>query len=328
MREADKTIEQNLVGFVMNCLDGEEKTGFEQRLAADPALARQANLLREALTGLDRDPVQPPRNLAQRAIAKVAQAREADSVTIMRLPKAPPITRPAWSWSTWKIADLFVAGGVLAIAGMVAFPTIRQAWQVQRELSCSNNLRTIGVGLNDIASKNKGAYPKVGGFGSEDVAANYALVLKEHGLFPDGNHPFCAEAPPGKLPSRAEMDRLARQDPDKFHRVMRTVSASYNYSLGHRDENGNLVPPHRKHGDNFPLLADRAPRTLGVVNPIGNSPNHGGRGQNILLAGGNVRFVPTRHTPDGDDIYLNQNGQPRAGIHANDSSLGDGDHHP
>lgn len=328
MRDADKSLEQDLVGFVMGCLDGEETKGFEELLRSNPALARQATLLKEALTGLDREPVQPPRNLAQRAIAKVAQAREADSVTIMRLPKAPAPPRPAWNWATWKIADLFVAAGVMVVAGMVAFPTIRHAWLVQREISCSNNLRNVGLWANDYAMRNRGYYPKVGGLGSSDVAANFPLVLKENGYFPDGSHPFCSEPPPASVTNRAEVDRLVKQDPVKFHWAARKIGGSYSYNMGYRDANGNLITPHRKDGDNFPLVADRGPRTLGVVNPHGNSPNHGGRGQNVLQAGGNVRFVTTRNTPEGDDIFLNHNGQPRAGIHANDASLGDGDHHP
>ncbi len=328
MREEDRSLEQDLVGFVMGCLEGDEKKGFEQLLRSNPDLARQASLLKESLTGLERETYQPPRNLAQRAIAKVAQAREADSVTIMRLPKAPPPPRPAWNWATWKIADLFVAAGVMVVAGMVAFPTIRHAWQVQREVGCSNNLRNVGLWSNDYALRNNGYYPQVGGLGSKDVAANFPMILKECGYFPDGNHPFCSEPPPPNLTNRAEVDRLSRQDPDKFHWAARRIGGSYSYNMGYRDANGKLIAPHRRDGDNFPLVADRGPRTLGVVNPNGNSPNHGGRGQNVLQAGGNVRFVNSRHLPGGDDIYLNQNGQPRAGIHVGDSSLGDGDHHP
>ena len=54
-----------------------------------------------------------------------------------------------------------------------------------------------------------------------------------------------------------------------------------------------------------------------------------GRGQNILFAGGFVQFS-TKATvgPNNDDIYRNDDGRVRAGLHRFDASLGRADDMP
>ena len=60
-----------------------------------------------------------------------------------------------------------------------------------------------------------------------------------------------------------------------------------------------------------------------------NSPNHGGVGQNVLYLNGRVRFCTNRTVGvDGDDIYLNKEKQPEAGIDRWDSVLGASGFHP
>ena len=50
--------------------------------------------------------------------------------------------------------------------------------------------------------------------------------------------------------------------------------------------------------DSTPILADRPP-----AQGWGNSPNHGGTGQNVLFVGGNVGFFTTRTVgPENDEI--------------------------
>jgi hypothetical protein len=69
----------------------------------------------------------------------------------------------------------------------------------------------------------------------------------------------------------------------------------------------------------LPILADRPPQGGGP----GNSPNHGGCGQNILLVNGQVRYITTRAAGiDGDDIYTNRRNQVGAGLDRWDTVLG------
>jgi hypothetical protein len=67
-----------------------------------------------------------------------------------------------------------------------------------------------------------------------------------------------------------------------------------------------------------PIAADLPAR----LTPTGPTPAHA-RGQNVLYVGGAVRFAPTPAAGvNGDHIYRNQAGLPRAGLHRDDTCLG------
>jgi hypothetical protein len=327
MPESQASIEHLLVGLAFNCLDESEARQAKELAAKDAGFARQLDQLKSALSSFDREPVEPPKNLAQRTLARVAQAREAQSSTIIRMRKAPAPAKPAWNWATWRMADMAVAAGVMVVAGMVAFPSIRQAWVRHREVSCQNNLRDLGVAFNNHADIHNGRYPQISPSGPRSAAGTYLVSLVEKGLLPENHHPVCADPIPLARPTQSELDRLYREDAVRYQRVARAVGGSYAYSLGHINAQGRLEGPRRDQGEDLPLLADRGPRTVGT-GAKGNSPNHGGRGQNVLHHGGHVRFHTDRTLPSGDDIYLNANGWPRAGISSSDRVLGSGDDHP
>ena len=69
----------------------------------------------------------------------------------------------------------------------------------------------------------------------------------------------------------------------------------------------------------LPLMADCPP-----ANPqCGNSPNHAGKGQNVLFMDGHVEFCTERNVGvRGDDIFLNKAAQVAAGLDWTDSVLG------
>ena len=54
---------------------------------------------------------------------------------------------------------------------------------------------------------------------------------------------------------------------------------------------------------------------------MGNSLNHGGRGQNVLFHDGHVEFCVSRLV-GGDDIYLNRDMKVAAGVGCSDAVLG------
>ena len=327
MTDSQASVEHLLVGLAFNCLDPAEEGQARLLVESNPEYARQLDRLRATLSPMDREPVDPPKHLAQRTLARVAQAREAGSPAIIRIRKSPAPPKPAWNWATWRLADMVVAAGVMMVAGMVAFPTIRQAWVRNREVACQDTMRNYGVAFNEYAGRHNGNYPQLASAGPHGAAATYLVSLAEKGLLPDTNHAFCADPIPVARPSRSDLERIYREDAARFSRVARAMGGSYAYTLGHRNEQGRLVGPRRDHGDESPLLADKGPRTLGA-GAKGNSANHGGRGQNVLHQGGHVTFETNRRLPNGDDIYLNGMGWPRAGIHAGDRVLGSGDDHP
>ena len=100
-----------------------------------------------------------------------------------------------------------------------------------------------------------------------------------------------------------------------------TWRGGYAYSLGYLGP-AICTGLRRDSGDLLPLLADGS-------GDGGNSPNHGGTGQNVLYIGGHVRWCvnPTVGI-DGDDIYLNRDRRVRAGVCRDDSVLGASDARP
>ena len=60
-----------------------------------------------------------------------------------------------------------------------------------------------------------------------------------------------------------------------------------------------------------------------------SSFNHGRSGQNVLFEDGHVKFL-TKCTDEGcpDHIYLNDDGQPTAGVHRDDAVIGSSSAHP
>jgi prepilin-type processing-associated H-X9-DG protein len=100
-------------------------------------------------------------------------------------------------------------------------------------------------------------------------------------------------------------------------------ASCYAYSQGYRTSGGVVVlryeadkPVHR-----MPLMADSPP-----ADPLhGNSPDHGGKGQNVLFMDGHVEFCKYRTVGvGGDDIFVNKASQVAAGLDWADAVLGRG----
>jgi hypothetical protein len=67
------------------------------------------------------------------------------------------------------------------------------------------------------------------------------------------------------------------------------------------------------------LMADAPP----AESSLGNSPNHGGYGQNVLFKDGSTKFTTERTSGfEGDDIYLNKCGKREAGMDWRDTVIG------
>jgi hypothetical protein len=59
-----------------------------------------------------------------------------------------------------------------------------------------------------------------------------------------------------------------------------------------------------------------------------NSPNPGGRGQNVLYVGGNVKWLTAPTAGCDEDIYLNRGKKIAAGMDCDDTVLGSGEAGP
>ncbi len=310
---------EHLVDYLRNTLDPATRRAVEAYLRSRPDAAARVQQLRQTLAPWDdgAETVAPPPDLVYRTLARVAESRR------QPLPPAPaPRPREFGTAGSrrFRPADVAVAAGVLFLVGAVAFAWLPSSRQRANDLACQNKMRALWHALEQYSDspQNHNEFPRVEADGPRGVAGVFAPVLQDAGLLAPDTTLFCSAggdpAPP--RPGVRDLEQLYREQPDAFKSVARTLAGTYAYSLGYND-NGTLHGLRRDSGDLLPLLADAPPAT-----GTGLSPNHGGRGQNVLYIGGNVRWCTERTVGvNGDDIYLNQDGMLRTGRNWGDTVL-------
>lgn len=191
-----------------------------------------------------------------------------------------------YSGSTRRWLELAVAASI----GMLAFGLVATGinkMQVENQkYACQNNLRALSVILHAHADAHAESFPQVGTV-TAPTAGDFRSLLTSGTWRPN-----------------------CRDD---------ATDLGYTYTLGYRNTHGELRPVLRQADINpfTPLVADLPGRGIFPNGPI--SPH--GRGQNVLFADHHVRFQTTPLN-GSDHIYLNDDGEPRAGKHARDAVLG------
>jgi prepilin-type processing-associated H-X9-DG protein len=324
-------MDENLIGYLLNAQDADARQETAKYLSNHPEAQERLMELRETLAPLeaDRDEIAPPPGLWVRTLARVAEYQS------RKLPVAPPrfADRPLHrSW--WRRADVLVAASVLFCASLLIPPVLAKMRYRRDILSCQNNLQGFYVGLKDYADRHQGNFPDVATAAASpwNVAGYFVPMLKEEGLINDNVSVQCPAY--GRLtPPQYTLHELQNMTADELEGRAWNLAGSYAYSLGYRDATG-------EHGPRFdptqlssmrPIMADRPPREI-VLGVTSNSPNHGGKGQNILFMDGHCAFSTQRVIPCSaggfDDIYLNQDNQVQAGRSSWDTVLGDSAAHP
>lgn len=260
-----------------------------------------------ARLALDRDPPVPPTGLAMRTVARLAEvlvaerAHSADSVIVPSTVARTIAGSDSPVFLGRRRADLIVAGAI----GLLVFGlSVTGVQKLRADASiryCQNTLRDIHNSLTHYADVHQGRYPAIGGSAGPN-AGDFASELARSGHLPGDLLPVC----PG------DQEGVNRQ-------------VGYTYTLGFRSPSGSLVgfrrpDPLNGDTDSMPLLADFP---ASAVAPMGGPTSPHGRGQNVLYAGGHVRYTTSAAVgPDGDDIFRNASGQVRAGLSPFDVCLG------
>jgi prepilin-type processing-associated H-X9-DG protein len=316
-------MDENLVGYLLKALDPDAERAVADYLASDPEAERRLELLRQVLEPLGADiaaPTPPP-GLAVRTLACVAE------YCCRQLPPAPklPATRGGGGaprrW--WRRADVLVAATVLLTVGLLVPSTVNWARHKEQITLCKDNLRKFGFALHKYRDQHKGAFPTIKDEKEPfKVAGLFVPVLHDAGVLPDDVSVRCpAQGLPKKSPW--SLAQLREMTPEEFQQKADDLACCYAYSLGFRDPQGRYEGPRAEpnpHQSLVPLLADAPP----FDDPrLGNSPNHGGAGQNVLFLDGHVTYHRTRNVGfEGDDIYLNKAGEVKAGLDRLDAVLG------
>ncbi len=330
--------DEDLIGYLFDLLDPEERVVVLARVQAEPGLAKRLEQIRSTVTPLlaaaeaERDelPEAQP-GLAVRAISRVAQyvveheprktepgTTPRDIATLLKemgtdppvdgefepsgVAKAPPPSDgPDLRTVSGRFrVDLFVAAGIALLGLGLILSGIAKARHQNRVVACQNSLRTLHTGLVDYANNDpQGRYPQIG-TGNNPTADTFVASLTDRGHLPSGYRPGC--------PATSNI-------------------AIYSYTLGFHGPNGELVglryPTNSSEGAEHDLMPIAADFPASSVAPgAGPVSPHGG-GMNVLFVGGNVRLTTSPHIgPHGDDIYRNVYGRVAAGAHSSDAVLG------
>ena len=294
-----------LIDVLLGQADEADRLEVARRLAQDPAFRRHHDDVAGALAALRLAPApQAPADLTARTLARIAGARRTEQLIDqqeIRRRRVLPVAR-------WK--DLAAVAVVLLLVGAVFIPSLRSLSQDAQVRTCAANLgETVYPGLRHWADGHNGQLP-----GRDSLirrwwpAPNQPAVSNSAALFDlvrARYAPNLAFACPALTRSGDSFDLqagMADFPAPKF------VSYSYQYAIG-PDRPNLRTPALRAVLEDLAIMADSNPLFAdGTVHPdrAGTcSDNHGGGGQNVLYATGEVRWCTTSAAGvDGDDIYL------------------------
>ena len=292
-----------LIDYSLNQLDPAERAKVDELLRTDADAAAKVARLTAALAPLeaDREADDPPPGLAVAAVARTAEYlvehglfTAADGFvepSAVAEPAAPPAPRDTgWLPFTRAHANVAVAAGIAFLVVALVVGGIQNTRRQYQTLTCQNNLRELHGGLAGYSEAHHGRFPQAG-TDAVPVAGAYLEELIRNGqAVPQGSR-TCPLAPA-------------------------SAPVGYAYSLGFVDPTGRLngLQKPESADDLTPILADL--------------PADGGRpmahsGWNVLTVGGAVRFTTVSTIGvNGDDIFRNEAGLRRAGLHRNDVCLG------
>lgn len=301
---------QDILDYHLGQMDDARRVEFEREMSADPAASDRSTRVATALSLLldDGPAPEPPANLAARTLRLVRE----NSAFRARHEWAP--LRLPFRW-----ADAAVAAAILLAGLATLVPAISRAKMQAQIVSCASNLQQLGVGLASYAMA-QGHYPRP----PEALpVGTYGLQLAETGFIPDPTILKCPVSKPPrprvKLPSLAEFAAMHDKNPKSCDQV---VSGEYAYQAGFRTQDAKGEPLPARLAATRPLLADPPPLDSDCRVLAGNSPNHGGGGQNLLFSDNHVEWRGDRRLPPLDaDIYLNARQQSALGLHPGDVSL-------
>jgi hypothetical protein len=312
-------MEENLAGYLLGALDPETERQVEQYLANHPHARPRLEQLRRTLERLnaDRESVDPPPDLRFATLARIAEYR------CRTLPQAPAPTRSqrAGGRPSWRAVNSVVAACLFLVLSGLGAHWVYQQWMAQDQVSCQNNLERWYMALTSYADQNGGALPKI----EAQPPKNHAGLVTV--MVPDTGFSVTCSANEKRGPSRLSLQEIVDLEavkPEEYQNLIRELSGCYAYTLGYEewfDGKPKLIGLRLDSGADTPIMADRPPlEDVGIFAP--NSPNHGGRGQNVLFVGGQVRFLKEPKVNGDDDIYHNRDNLIGAGKDRLDVVLG------
>lgn len=304
-----------MLDYALGGLDGPAHEQAERVLASDPITAETVASLTRAIHALcnDGESYAPPPGLARRTVQFAAHASRRKRSILDFVPVAVP----------FRWADVAVAAGILVAGLLTLMPAVQRSKIRMEQAGCGYNLQQLGRALWQYGSQHH-HYP----FGPEHnqnaPTGSFVALLRDSGLLTDLATLNCPctgpETRTTRLPDFSTVCELHQTDPKRCGELLAFLD--YAYNVGYRHKSGRVEPINAIHSGKMPLLADQpAYQQLRLIRP-GNSPNHGGRGQNVLYSDLHVGWHNTRRLgPNDPDMFLNHRQEPAPGVEPDDAAL-------
>ena len=303
---------EEMIESVLCRVEGAERDRLERALRDHPEQAVRVERLRQAIHRLldDGSWFEHPPGLAARTVAFVARNRRRPLLDHV------PIRVP-FRWADFAVAASIFIAGVLTL-----LPAIHRSRERMNQAGCVFNLQQLGNSLAQYASLHE-FLPYPPSERPDSHTGMFAVMLHDAGVLNDLSILDCPCNGPSphvrqELAGFDQVDQIRRNDPERYTRML---CWDYAYNVGYRHDSGP-GPVEVVHCAGIPILADAPDHENFAKIREGNSPNHGRKGQNVLFGDGSVRWFRTRMIgPVDPDLYLNNDRQPRPGVHVMDSVL-------
>lgn len=258
--------------------------------------------------------LRPPGDLGRRTLERIRD-REAVSLEF----REPMQYKPRW-----RPADLAVAAAVFIAAFVGSLPVLKNGKAMAANLGCSTNLFQIWRALEQYSTAYN-SYPNATAQNSRlPLGATYSLLLHT-GHLDHSAHVTCpgcsSRIRAGELPHWKQLENQPDATIDGISVMMAEIYALHPGLRGH----GGLRHLERAMIESMraviPLAGDAPPQSNRGVGS-GNSPSHGGYGQNVIFADGHATFFRSRTIRQLDrDVYSSRLGNGSVAADPYDSIL-------
>jgi hypothetical protein len=308
---------EKMIEIVLCGADAIEHEPDKRAPSLDPEQTARLESLRRAVHRLvdDGGEFEHPPELARRTLEFVATNRRRPMSLLEQV-----ATRVPFRW-----ADFAVAAGILIAGTLTLLPAIHRSRERMNQAGCVFNLQQLGNSLGQYAALHNPFLPYPPAHRSDTHAGMFAVMLHDAGVLDNFALLDCPCNGPcphvrKELASFDQVDQTRKTDPEAYGKML---CWDYAYNVGYRhgtSEHGG--PLEVAYSSQIPVIADQPDHEDFLFIRDGNSPNHGRRGQNVLFGDGSVRwFYSRRIGPKDPDVYLNNNNEPRPGVHLSDSVL-------